>query len=143
MASRTVRHGASPRSALSSSSGSPCAGVGARRGTGPPQRITRRPSEAGAAIEVYPLALPDGEGASIPLGQWGEVGFANRDGLLVLTVPWSMAGWLRQRLGDAIVRGAGAGPVSRRHREGGRCLGAPAPADAGDRAPRGAGGVRG
>lgn len=71
--------------------------------------VTRRPSEAGAAIEVYPLALPDGEGASIPLGQWGEVGFANHDGLLVLTVPWSMAGWLRQRLGDAIVRGPEAG----------------------------------
>lgn len=71
--------------------------------------VTRRPSEAGAAIEVYPLALPEGEGASIPLGQWGEVGFANHDGLLVLTVPWSMAGWLRQRLGDAIVRGPEAG----------------------------------
>ena len=71
--------------------------------------VTRRPSEGGVAIEVYPLALPDGEGASIPLGQWGEVGFANHDGLLVLTVPWSMAGWLRQRLGDAILRGPEAG----------------------------------
>ncbi len=71
--------------------------------------VTRRPSDAGAAVEVYPLALPDGEGASIPLGPWGEVGFANRGGLLVLTVPWSMAGWLRQRLGDAIVRGPVAG----------------------------------
>lgn len=71
--------------------------------------VTRRPSEAGAAIEVYPLALPDGEWPSIPLGQWGEVGFANRDGLLVLTVPWSMAGWLRQRLGDVIVRGREVG----------------------------------
>lgn len=27
----------------------------------------------------------------------------------MLTVPWSMAGWLRQRLGDAIVRGPEAG----------------------------------
>lgn len=67
--------------------------------------VTRRPSAAGPAVDVYPLALPDGEGASIPLGQRGEVGFANRDGLLVLTVPWGIAGWLRQRLGDAIVRG--------------------------------------
>ncbi len=49
--------------------------------------VTRRPSEAGPAIEVYLLALPAGKGASIPLGQWREVGFANRDGLLVLTVP--------------------------------------------------------
>jgi hypothetical protein len=39
--------------------------------------VTRRPSAAGPAVEVYPLALPDGEGASIPLGAWGEVGFYN------------------------------------------------------------------
>jgi hypothetical protein len=67
--------------------------------------VTRRPSAAGPAVEVYPLALPDGEGATIPLGQWGEVGFANEAGLLVLTVPWALAGWLRQKLGDAVVRG--------------------------------------
>ena len=69
----------------------------------------RRPSSAGPAVEVYPLALPEGEGASIPLGQWGEVGFRNELGMLVLTVPWGMAGWLRQKLGDAIVRGPEAG----------------------------------
>ena len=65
----------------------------------------RRPSAAGPAVEVYPLALPRGEGASVPLGQWGEVGFANEDGLLSLTVPWGMAAWMRSRLGDALVRG--------------------------------------
>lgn len=70
--------------------------------TGP---VERRPSASGAAVEVYPLALPDGEGATIPLGQFGEVGFANERGVLVLTVPWAMAGWLRQALGDALVRG--------------------------------------
>lgn len=32
--------------------------------TGP---VFRRPSVAGPAIEVYPLALPEGEGASVPL----------------------------------------------------------------------------
>ena len=69
----------------------------------------RRPSATGAAVEVYPLALPRGEGASVPLGQWGEIGFANRDGLLALTVPWGMSGWLRGKLGDAIVRGPEAG----------------------------------
>lgn len=31
--------------------------------------VARRPSEAGATVEVYPLELPEGEGASIPLGQ--------------------------------------------------------------------------
>ena len=71
--------------------------------------VRRRPSEAGPAVEVYPLALPEGEGASILLGQWGEVGFRNELGMLVLTVPWGMAGWLRQKLGDAIVRGPEAG----------------------------------
>jgi hypothetical protein len=71
--------------------------------------ITRRPSITGPAVEVYPLALPDGEGASIPLAQWGEVGFYNEAGVLALTVPWAMAGWLRQRLGEAVVRGPEAG----------------------------------
>ena len=70
--------------------------------------MTRRPSANGPAVEVYPLALPDGEGASIPLGQFGEVGFYNDAGLLALTVPWAMATWLRQRLGDAVVRGPNA-----------------------------------
>ncbi len=65
----------------------------------------RRPSAAGPAIEVFPLSLPDGEGATIPLGALGEIGFANHGGLLALTVPWGMAGWLRERMGDAIVRG--------------------------------------
>jgi hypothetical protein len=71
--------------------------------------VVRRPSSNGPAVEVFPLALPEGEGASIPLAQWGEVGFHNDGGLLVLTVPWGMAGWLRQRLGEAVVRGPEAG----------------------------------
>ena len=51
------------------------------------------------------LVFPDGEGASVPLGQWGEVGFRNANSLLVLTVPLPMAGWVRQKVGSAIVRG--------------------------------------
>ena len=70
--------------------------------TGP---VFRRPSDAGPAVEVYPLALPEGEGATIPLGQFGEVGFKNERGVLVLTVPWGMTSWLRQKFGDAVVRG--------------------------------------
>lgn len=53
---------------------------------------------------MYPLALPDGEGASIPRAQWGKVGFCNEGGLLALPVPWDMAGWLREKVGDAVVR---------------------------------------
>lgn len=65
----------------------------------------RRPSPVGPAVEVYPLALPDGEGASVPLGAWGEVGFANAGGLLVLTVPLQAGRWVEQRFGQAVVRG--------------------------------------
>jgi hypothetical protein len=65
----------------------------------------RRPSALGPAVEVFPLALPDGEGAAVPLGAWGELGFRNEAGLLVLTVPLQGGKWVEQRLGDAIVRG--------------------------------------
>lgn len=70
--------------------------------TGPAQR---RPSAAGAGVDVYPLALPEGEGMTIPLGQFGELGFANRDGLLELTVPLRAEAWLTAKLGAALVRG--------------------------------------
>jgi hypothetical protein len=53
----------------------------------------RRPSQAGPAVDVYPLRIPEGEGLGEPLGQWGELGFANKRGLLVLTVPWQVKGW--------------------------------------------------
>ena len=82
--------------------GAPVADILESLMTGP---VTRRPSTNGPAVEVYPLALPLGEGASIPLGQWGEVGFRNEDGLLVLTVPWGLSGWVTERLGSALVRG--------------------------------------
>jgi len=65
----------------------------------------RRPSQAGPAVEVYPLRLPEGEGLSVPLGQWGELGFANKRGLLLLTVPWQVQGWVTQRFAGAIIEG--------------------------------------
>jgi len=66
-------------------------------------------SPAGAPVDVYPLALPDGEGASIPLGKWGECGFYNDGGLLEITAPWATGPLLRSRLGDALVLGPEAG----------------------------------
>ncbi len=63
----------------------------------------QRPSASGTSVEVYPLALPDGEGATVPLGQFGELGFANRSGMLELTVPLRAAGWVEQRLAGAMV----------------------------------------
>ena len=70
--------------------------------TGP---VCQRPSRAGPAVDVYPLAIPDGEGLTLPLGRWGEMGFFNRGGLLVLTVPLPAAPWVQRRLAGAIVRG--------------------------------------
>ncbi len=82
--------------------GAPVADILESLMTGP---VTRRPSATGPAVEVYPLALPRGEGASIPLGQWGEVGFRNEDGLLVLTVPMQARRWVQERLAEAIAFG--------------------------------------
>ena len=67
--------------------------------------VTRRPSRVGTAVEVHALALPDGEGLSVPLGQFGELGFANRGGFLVLTVPRVVAKWVEHHLSDAIIEG--------------------------------------
>ena len=67
--------------------------------------VSRRPSAAGPAVDVYPLALPDGEGALIPLGSLGEIGFFNDRGLLTLTVPMPMRRWVAERTAAITVRG--------------------------------------
>ena len=77
--------------------------------------VGRRASPSGVAVDVYPLALPDGEGMSLPLGHLGEVGFRNDRGTLVLSVPLPMAGWAARQLGDAVV----GGPVRREAASGG------------------------
>ena len=70
----------------------------------------KKPSASGTSVEVYPLALPDGEGATVPLGQFGELGFANRAGVLELTVPLRAARWVEQRLAGAMVQPRQDGP---------------------------------
>lgn len=67
--------------------------------------VVVRPSVSGPAVEVYPLRLPEGEGASVALGQLGELGFANDRGRLALTVPLLASRWLAAHLGGAIVEG--------------------------------------
>lgn len=74
--------------------------------------VFKRPSEAGVAVDVYPLALPDGEGAIVPLGRFGDLGFKNVQGLLLLTVPLQASGWVQQRFAGAIMRGPVQGPSS-------------------------------
>lgn len=82
--------------------GAPVADILESLMTGP---VTRRPSHAGPAVDVYSLHLPDGEGLALPLGRWGELAFRNENSLLVLTVPLPAAPWVQRKLGQAIVRG--------------------------------------
>lgn len=64
-----------------------------------------RRSLTGASVEVFPLSLPAGDGAFVPLGALGELGFTNDDGLLAITTPAVMARWLTLQVGELIVRG--------------------------------------
>jgi hypothetical protein len=82
--------------------GAPVAEILASLMTGP---LNQRPSRAGPAMDVYPLAIPDGEGLTFPLGPWGELGFRNEEGLLVLTAPMPTEGWIQRKLSDSLVRG--------------------------------------
>ncbi|MCB9764974.1 MAG: hypothetical protein H6739_34695 [Alphaproteobacteria bacterium] len=61
-------------------------------------------TQRGGAM-VYPLALPEGQGVAIPMGGWGELGVANRAGLLWLRVPVAVAPIVALRLGAAVVAG--------------------------------------
>ncbi len=66
---------------------------------------TVRPVPGTNGVEVYPLRLPQGEGALIPLKHLGELGFKNEAGMLRITVPVQAGAWIAARLGDALVRG--------------------------------------
>ena len=72
----TARFGFGPISfnPIEQAIGAPVADILESLMTGP---VTKRPSAAGPAVDVYPLALPDDEGLTVPLGQWGELGFRN------------------------------------------------------------------
>lgn len=58
--------------------------------------VHRAVGEAGP-LDVYPLALPDGEGASLPLGRFGQAGFENVAGVLVLHLPRMLRGLVVRR----------------------------------------------
>ena len=82
--------------------GAPVADILESLMTGP---VTQRPSRAGPAVDVYALALPNGEGLTLPLGRWGELGLRAERSLLVLTVPLPAATWVQSKLASAIVGG--------------------------------------
>jgi hypothetical protein len=69
-------------------------------------------------IDVYPLALPSGEGLTLPVRLLGEVGFRNEQGLLVLIVPVALAEVVRQQLADEISSRHAAGPRMARGADG-------------------------
>lgn len=74
------------------------------------ERSFQRTVETGAVVDVFPLAIPDGEGLSIPVKLVGEVGFRNLRGLLVVIVPPAVAEIVRERLADEIAGRHAAGP---------------------------------
>ena len=63
-----------------------------------------RAAAGGGRVTVYPLALPDGEGAAIPLGRFGEASFANEAGQLVLIVPVAMRSLLQSKVQSMLVQ---------------------------------------
>jgi hypothetical protein len=51
---------------------------------------------------TYPVEIPEGEGAALPVGSYGELGFLNNQGRLLLTVPRLVWPGVRDAFGDAV-----------------------------------------
>ena len=92
---------------LSALIGAPLADVLEPMMVGP---MFQRPGDNGGVVDVYPLALPHGEGMSIPVRLMGEIGFRNHHGVLILVLPAALAEITRERLSDEIAAGQAAGP---------------------------------
>jgi hypothetical protein len=72
----------------------------------------RQTTPTGAIVDVFPLALPDGEGAALPLGRFGEAAFHNRAGDLVLHIPRGLRDLVLPRLDGLLVRSPRAVPTA-------------------------------
>lgn len=70
--------------------------------------LMRAPVGRRGNLDVYPLALPDGEGISIPVKGWGSLGFRNLGGIFVVIVPSVIAGQVGAALAPTIARGDAA-----------------------------------
>lgn len=70
----------------------------------------QRPLPAGGMVDVFPLAIPEGEGMTIPLKLFGEVGFRNLGGFLVLILPPAVAELVAQQLAQELAQKMAAGP---------------------------------
>ena len=73
----------------------------------------------GGIVDVYPLAIPDGEGLSIPIRLFGEIGFYNLHSALVLVVPVAAIDVVTAQLAGEISVGDAAGPRIRPGLSGG------------------------
>ena len=67
----------------------------------------------------YPLAIPDGEGITIPIKHFGEFGFYNLHSALVLVVPIAAMDVVTPQLAAEIAAGDAAGPRVRVGSSGG------------------------
>ena len=67
---------------------------------------------------MYPLAIPDGEGLSVPIKLLGEIGLYNLKSLLVLVVPVAAMDVVKGQLAVEIAAGEAAGPRRRADRRG-------------------------
>ncbi len=56
-------------------------------------------------VDVYPLAIPDGEGLSIPVKFAGEVGFYNRRSVLILVIPPALVEVIAAQLAAELASG--------------------------------------
>lgn len=70
----------------------------------------QRPLPTGGTLDVFPLAIPEGEGLTIPIKLFGEVGFRNLAGFLVLILPPAVAELVAQQLAGEIAQKLAAGP---------------------------------
>lgn len=70
----------------------------------------QRPLPGGGMVDVFPLAIPEGEGMSIPIRLFGEIGFRNMAGFLLLILPPAVAEVVEKQLAQDILDKMAAGP---------------------------------
>ena len=78
-----------------------------------------RINESGGEVDVYPLAIPDGEGISVPIKHIGEIGVRNFHSYLILILPPGLAEVMREQLAEEIAAKRAAGPRAARGANGG------------------------
>ena len=73
----------------------------------------------GQRHDVFPLGLPEGEGLAVPVKSLGgEIGFRNMQGVLVVTLPATLANEVTKRLMPSIQQRTVIGPRFLNHEDG-------------------------